>query len=83
MLNVVDIRTRGIKAVDEEIESNGMATLTYRGKPKYVIFKIDEYERFKELEMELAYKEAMREIERGEYKSLKSTQDIEKHIQEL
>ena len=83
MLNVVDIRNRGIKAVDEEIASNGMATLTYRGKPKYVIFKIDEYERFKEMELELAYKEAMQEIENGNYKSVKSTQELDKHVQEL
>ena len=83
MLNVVDIRNRGIKAVDEEIANNGIATLTYRGKPKYVIFKIDEYERFKELEMELAYKEAVEDIKNGNYKAVKNIQELEKHIQDL
>ncbi len=83
MLNVVDIRNRGIKAVDEEVEKSGMATLTYRGKPKYVIFKIDEYERFKELEIELAYKEAIEDIKNGNYKAVKSTQELDKHIEDL
>ena len=83
MLNVVDIRNRGIKAVDEEIENSGVATLTYRGKPKYVIFKIDEYERLKEIELELAYKDAMEDIEKNDYKSVKNEQELEKHLEEL
>ena len=41
MLNVVDIRNKGIKAVDEEIESNGVAILTYRGKLNYFIHHCD------------------------------------------
>ncbi len=83
MLNVVDIRNRGVKAIEQEIADHGMATLGYRGKPKYVIVEIDAYEKFKEWELQHAYEEAKKEIESGRYTSISDEEALKKHIENL
>ena len=83
MLNIVDIRNRGIKAVEEEIRHNGIATLTYRGKPKYVIFDIDEYEKLREIELSFAYENAIKDIQNGNFTTVKTQDELKNHIQEL
>ena len=83
MLNVIELRNRGIKAIDEEIAKNGIATLSYRGKPKYVIIDIDEYEKIRELEITLAYLKAKEDIEKGNYETIKTEKELDNHIKSL
>jgi PHD/YefM family antitoxin component YafN of YafNO toxin-antitoxin module len=45
MINVVDLRKRGIKAVEEEIKKENKAIITFKGKPAYVMLPIEEYEK--------------------------------------
>ncbi len=83
MLNVLELRNRGIKAIDEEIAEKGIATLSYRGKPKYVIVDIDEYERLRELELMLAYSKAKEDIQKGNVEIIKTEKELDNHIEEL
>ena len=83
MLNVLDLRNRGIKAIDEEINKNGIATLSYRGKPKYVIIDIDEYEKLRELELILAYSQAKENIKKGNFEIIKTEKEVDNYIEEL
>ena len=83
MLNVLDLRNRGIKAIDEEIAQKGIATLSYRGQPKYVIINIDEYEKLRELELMVAYLKAKKDIETGNYEIIQTEEELENHIKEL
>ena len=83
MLNVLDLRNRGIKAIDEEINKKGIATLSYRGKPKYIIIDIDEYEKLRELELMLAYSKAKENIKKGNFEIIKTEKEVDNHIEEL
>ena len=83
MLNVIDLRNRGVKAIDEEISEKGIATLSYRGKAKYVIINVDEYEKLRELELMLAYSKAKEDIQKGDFEVVKTENDLNNHLEEL
>jgi PHD/YefM family antitoxin component YafN of YafNO toxin-antitoxin module len=83
MLNVVTLRNRGIKAINEEIDKNGIATLTYRGKPKYVILDINEYEKLREMELLLAYYQAKEDLKNNNAEMVKNEEELKKHLNEL
>ena len=83
MLNVVELRNKGIKVIEEEISENGIATLSYRGKPKYVILDIDSYENLREIELMMAYYKAKEDIEKGNVEIAEDEKDLEKHLKEL
>jgi PHD/YefM family antitoxin component YafN of YafNO toxin-antitoxin module len=83
MLNVLDLRNRGIKAIDEEIKMQGIATLSYRGKPKYIILEMDEYEKLREMELMMALKGAMEDIKNGKVEVVKTNEDLNDHLKEL
>ena len=83
MLNVVDLRKKGIKAINEEIEERGIATLSYRGKPKYVILDVGEYEKLRELELTIAYNRVKEDLQKDNFESIKSDEDLDKHLKEL
>jgi len=54
MINVVDLRKRGIKAVEDEIKKDKKAIISFKGKPTYVMLPIEEYEK---LALDRAYNE--------------------------
>ena len=83
MLNVVDLRNRGVKAIEEEINANGTAILSYRGKPKYVIIEVNEYERLRDLELMWAYLKAEEDIAKGSVEIVKTDEELENHLNEL
>ena len=83
MLNVLELRNKGIKAIDEEIAEKGIATLSYRGKPKYVIIDIDEYEKLRELELMLAYSKAKEDIQKGNVEIIKTKKELDLHLKAL
>ena len=63
MINVVDLRKRGIKAVEEEIKREKKAIISFKGKPAYVMLPIEEYEK---LMLDKAYNELKAKKEKGE-----------------
>ena len=63
MINVVDLRKRGIKAVEEEIKRENKAIISFKGRPAYVMLPIEEYEK---LALDKAYNELKIKKEKGE-----------------
>ena len=51
MIGVLDIRKRGVKAIEEELSDKSVGIIGYRGKRKYIVMDIDEYERLREAEL--------------------------------
>ena len=83
MIGVLDIRKKGIKAIEEELKDKGIGIIGYRGKKKYVILDIEEYERLREAELEVAYNQTLQDYEKGKFEVLQSDEDIEKHIESI
>ncbi|WP_024789038.1 type II toxin-antitoxin system Phd/YefM family antitoxin [Lebetimonas sp. JH292] len=63
MINVVDLRKRGIKAIEEEIKKENRAIITFKGKPAYVMLPIKEYEK---IMLDKAYNELKAKKEKNE-----------------
>jgi len=45
MVSFTDFRKRGIKAVEDKIQKDNKAIISFKGKPKYILLPIKEYER--------------------------------------
>lgn len=79
MLTANDIKTRGVKAIDEEMEKREEVGITVRGKVKYVVVPVEKYDEFREWELDKAIEESNRDIENGDF--VKET--VEEHLKRL
>jgi prevent-host-death family protein len=74
-----ELKVKGITVIDD-VTSNGFeAIITVRGKQKYVVMTMDEYNKLREYELEAAITESEIDIKKGIFK--KGT--VEDHIQRL
>jgi len=62
-----ELKRRGISYVSRLLEKCENVFVSVRGKRKYVILKVEDYEKLKELELENAVREAERDLEEGKY----------------
>ena len=74
-----ELKTRGISAVEELIKHAGEVFVSVRGKKKFVILSIEEYERLKEAELESIVRQAEKEYLQGDY----VTETAEEHFKRL
>ncbi len=67
MITANDIKTRGVKAIEEGLSQDDRLSISVRGKVKYVVLKAEDYEALRLAEIEMAYQEAMKDINQGHY----------------
>ena len=65
MITANDLKVKGIKAIEKELQERDEAVITFRGKPKYIVLDIEEYETMRSLQIEAAYKELKKKKEQG------------------
>ena len=73
-----ELKTKGVKAIEKKLEEDESLLLTVRGKPKYVVMSVEEYDRMREAELDLAIVQIKKEIEEGKY-----TTSLKKHFEEI
>ncbi len=74
-----ELKTKGISIIDHLTETRDEMLITVQGKEKYVIMKIEKYNRLRELELKSAVEEA-----RADYNAGRTHPDsIEAHLQRL
>lgn len=78
MISANDIKTRGVKAIDEGMSKDDRLQITVRGKVKYVILRADDYENLRLAEMEMAYQQAEKNIQEGQYTLETAAQHMER-----
>jgi prevent-host-death family protein len=71
-----DLKVKGITAIDELVVDSNEVVITVRGKQKYVILPIEEYNQLREFELDVAIREAQKEYSDGNY----FTGSIEEHL---
>jgi len=64
-----ELKTKGITAIDELVSGNDRVIITVRGKEKYVVLSMDEYNQFRELELDAAIQESQKDIAVGRFHS--------------
>ncbi|QEN09831.1 type II toxin-antitoxin system Phd/YefM family antitoxin [Oceanispirochaeta crateris] len=82
MLNSItanDLKVKGVSILDQAISASSEAIITVRGKSKYVVLSMDEYNRLRECELEAALMEARNDFEAGNY----HVGTVEEHINRI
>jgi len=62
-----DLKIKGITAIEDITSSGNEAVITVRGKQKYIVMSLEEYNRLREYELESAILETRRDIESGKF----------------
>jgi len=79
ILSANDLKTKGISFVEKLIRKYNEVFITVRGKKKFVILPIEEYEKLREAELEKIIREAEEDYKKGRY--IKET--AEEHFKRL
>lgn len=74
-----ELKTKGIKAIEREINENEEAIITVRGEQKYVIVDMNRYNYLRECELEAALIETRRDLENNNIKN----DSIDEHIKSV
>lgn len=74
-----DLKTKGIKAIEEALVIQPEASVTVRGQSKYVVMSSDQYQYLRECELEAAIAESRADIEAGRF--VKET--VSEHIRRI
>lgn len=74
-----DLKIKGISAIEVALEHDSEAVISVRGKPRFVVMDIAQYERLREAEIFSAWKEAKLAESKGEY----VVESAEEHIARL
>jgi len=62
-----DLKVKGISAIDELADENNGVIITVRGKQRYIVLPIEEYNHLREYELEAAINETKKDIEAGRF----------------
>ena len=60
-----ELKTKGIKTINEKLTDSPEAIITVRGKKRYVVMDIKHYQYLRECELEAALMEAKSDLEAG------------------
>ena len=74
-----ELKVKGITAIDELVSDNDGVIITVRGKEKYVVLSIEEYNQLREIALDAAIQEARKDIQEGRYNS----ESIEDHMKRI
>jgi prevent-host-death family protein len=74
-----ELKTRGISAVEDLLETEEQVIISVRGVEKYVVMGLEKYARLRESELDMAVKEA-----RADYESGRTiTENVDDHMKRV
>lgn len=71
-----DLKVKGVSYLEELIKKYREVFITVRGKSRFVVLPIEEYERLREADLDMAVREAEADYKAGRY----SVETAEKHF---
>ena len=74
-----DLKTKGVGAIEQALESQPEAAVTVRGQPKYVVMSHEEYVRLRECELEAALAESKADLDAGRFVK----ESVSQHLKRL
>ncbi len=83
MITANDLKVKGIKAIEKELQERDEAIISFRGKPKYIVLGIEKYDRIRALELDLLYLQAQEEIKSGKAIRISTKKELEEHLKNL
>ena len=79
MITANDIKTRGVKAIEEGLKDDDRLSISVRGEVKYVVLTAEAYEELRLAELEIAYQATLKDIENGDFVE----ETAEEHVKRL
>jgi len=79
MITANDLKTKGISCLEESLHHSPETIITVRGKEKYVVMKIDQYQYLREMELEAALFEVQQDIEKNQF----TTETVDDHVEDI
>ena len=73
------LKTKGVSIIDNELTNVNELVITVRGKEKYVVMNMDQYNYLRECELDAALHEAKEDYQKGNF----VTESVEKHIERV
>jgi len=83
IIEASEIKKRGVLVFDEVLKEDSEVIIEYNGKKKFIVLDYDEYQKFKEYQLQKAYQEAMEDIKSGNYEVVSAKEHIERLKKEL
>jgi len=71
-----ELKTKGISAIQKQLQDEQEAVITVRGCEKYVVLDLERYNFLRECELEAALSLAQQELKEGKY----VTESVDEHI---
>ena len=62
-----ELKTKGIASLEQGLEGALEASITVRGKEKFIVMRIEQYHYLREKELEAALAETRRDLESGKF----------------
>lgn len=62
-----DLKTRGVGAIEESLAYETEAMVSVRGKPRYVVMEVSQYQYLRECELEAALAQSRADLAEGRY----------------
>jgi hypothetical protein len=74
-----DLKTRGIAAIEASLAHSPEATISVRGKERFVVMPMEQYHFFRECELELALLQTRSDIAYGTFRA----QTADEHLADI
>lgn len=74
-----ELKTRGISAVEDQLENEDEVIISVRGKDRYVVMSLEKFASLREFELEMAVMEARADYEAGNT----ITESVDDHIKRV
>ena len=62
-----DLKTRGVGAIEESLTYDTEAVVSVRGRPRYVVMEVAQYQYLRECELEAALAQSRADLAEGRY----------------
>ncbi|MCO6449453.1 MAG: hypothetical protein J5I90_01575 [Caldilineales bacterium] len=62
-----ELKTKGVSGIEESLREAREVIVSVRGKPRYVVMEIEQYELMRESEIEAAWYQAKADIKAGRF----------------
>jgi PHD/YefM family antitoxin component YafN of YafNO toxin-antitoxin module len=78
-LTANELKTRGISAVEDQLEAGEEVVISVRGIDRYVVMSLEKYDQLRECELESALREARADYDAGKI----VTESVDEHLRRV
>jgi len=78
-LTANELKTKGAKSLEAALKDSEEASITVRGKDRFVVMDIERYNYLRECELEAALAESLSDLEKGDFVE----ESVDEHIERM